>query len=101
MRERAQRFEIKRPVEFRLRSPGTRKEGIGQTLNISKGGVLFQTETPISTGRKIDLTVDVGDALGGPPVILHVEGITIRSEDGAVAVAIKKHRLRPADTLLD
>ncbi len=97
MQERAQRFEIRRPVEFRLRPPGVRKEGTGQTLNISKGGILFETEDEIGTGRKIEMTVHVGDAMGGPPVTLHVQGITVRHENGAVAVSIKKHRLRPVD----
>lgn len=97
MQERAHRFEIRKPVEFRLRPPGPRKEGTGQTLNISKGGILFETESDIGTGRKIELTVHVGDAMGGPPVTLHVYGVTVRHENGAVAVAIKKHRLRPVD----
>lgn len=97
MQERAHRFEIRRPVEFRLRAPGSRKEGTGQTLNISKGGILFETESEIGSGRKIELTVHVGDAMGGPPVTLHVQGITVRHENGAVAVSIRKHRLRPVD----
>lgn len=97
MQERAHRFEIRRPVEFRLRPPGARKEGTGQTLNMSKGGILFETDSEIATGRKIELTVHVGDAMGGPPVTLHVHGITVRHEGGAVAVSIKKHRLRPVD----
>ena len=97
MQERAQRFEIRRPVEFRLRPPGTRGEGTGQTLNISKGGILFETDSEIGAGRKIELTVYVGDAMGGPPVTLHAQGTIVRNENGAVAVSIKKHRLRPAD----
>jgi hypothetical protein len=97
MQERSQRFEIRRPVEFRLRPPGARKEGTGQTVNISKGGILFETKDEIGTGRKIELTVHVGDALGGPPVTLLVQGVTVRHENGAVAVSIKKHRLRPVD----
>jgi hypothetical protein len=97
MQERAQRYGIKRPVEFRLRSPGIRKEGTGQTLNISTGGILFETQTEIDMGRKIDLTVDVGDALGGGPVTLHIQGVTVRTQDGTVAVLIKKHRLRPIE----
>jgi len=97
MQERAQRYGIKRPVEFRLKSPGVRKEGSGQTLNISTGGLLFETQTEIDRGRKIDLTVDVGDALGGPSVTLHVQGITVRNQNGTVAVLIKKHRLRPIE----
>lgn len=97
MQERSHRFEIRRPVEFRLKPPGARNEGTGQTLNISKGGILFETESEIGTGRKIELTVHVGDAMGGPPVTLHVQGITVRNENGAVAVSVKKHRLRPVD----
>lgn len=97
MQERAQRFGIRRPVEFRLKSPGVRKEGKGRTVNISTGGVLFETQAEIGEGRKIDLTVDVGEGLGGAPVTLNVQGVTVRTQDGAVAVAVKKHRLRPIE----
>lgn len=97
MQDRAHRFEIRRPVEFRLRPPGTRKEGTGHSLNISKGGILFETESAIANGRKIELTVHVGDAMGGPPVTLHLQGVTIRQENGTVAALIKKHRLRPIE----
>ncbi len=97
MQERATRFAIRKPVEFRLKSPGVRKEGSGQTVNISTGGVLFETQEEIGPGRKIEMTVAVGDAMGGPPVTLHVQGITLRSEGGLVAVAVKKHRLRPVE----
>ena len=97
MQERAQRYGIKRPVEFRLKSPGVRKAGTGQTLNISTRGLLFETQTEIDMGRRIDLMVDVGDALGGPPVTLHVQGITVRTQNGTVAVLVKKHRLRPIE----
>lgn len=97
MQNRSPRFPIQRPVAFRLKAPGKALEGSGQTVNISSGGVLFETEGEISVGRKIELVVEIGDALGGPPVSMHVQGITLRSRDGAVAVQIKKHKLRPLE----
>ena len=98
MQQRAQRYSIERPVEFHVRGQGTTRNGAGRTLNISRGGVLFQTDSQLPVGRKIELVVDLGDALGGPPVTLNVQGVVLRNQSGgAVAVLIRKYRLRPIE----
>ncbi len=99
MQQRLPRYSIERPVEFRLRGQGATHNGEGQTLNISRGGVLFQTQGELPVGRKIELVVHLGDALGGPPVTLSVQGVVLRNQSGSVAVLIRKYRLRPVEEL--
>ena len=39
------------------------KQGIGRTLNISEGGILLETHSPIETGRIVSLTIGMEDDL--------------------------------------
>ena len=66
-------------------------------MNISRKGLLFETQPDVRVGAKIELVVQMGAVLEeGPDVRLHVQGVTVRSRSGKVAVAIKKYRLYPA-----
>ncbi|MBI1353998.1 MAG: hypothetical protein GC160_06605 [Acidobacteria bacterium] len=93
MVERPTRFEISKPVEYTVRSQGGAVEGAGRTVNISRRGVLFESKHPIALGRRVELIVDMGDDMGAP-TNLHIQGIAVRNQDGTVAVAIKKYKLR-------
>ena len=94
MQARAPRFEIEKPVQFRVQSAGGPKEGHGRTLNISRRGVLFETAETIAVGEKIDLVVRMGDAVGsGSPIELRLQGEIVRTQDSAVAVAVRKYNL--------
>jgi len=97
MQARPTRFEIERPVEYRVKTPTGAVEGKGKTLNISRNGLLFEPDHTIGVGAKIDMQVQMGDAMGeGPPITLRVSGVTQRSQQGFVAVAIKKYKLQAA-----
>jgi hypothetical protein len=96
MQARAKRFSIQRPLEFRLRGFGGGSLGSGRTVNISRRGLLFETDHDIGLGAKIECIVEMGPTDdGGPDVNLHVQGVTVRSQRGTVAVAIRKYRLKP------
>lgn len=98
MQARPKRFSIQRPLEYRLRGLAGRTFGKGRTVNISRRGLLFETEDQVSVGSKIECVVQMGPATNdGPDVNLHVQGVTVRIQRGAVAVAIKKYRLRTKD----
>ncbi len=73
-------------------------QGTGHTLNISRRGVLFHTEETLSVGSRIEVVIQMGPGLDNPAdqISLRVQGVTIRSEGGDVAVSIKKYRLRPS-----
>ena len=94
MKIRANRYDIRRDVEYRLRGPRGNTWGSGRTLNISRRGVLFETEADMRIESKIDLVIDMGTLLdGNPSVKLRAQGITVRSKNGKVAVAFRKRRL--------
>ena len=95
MLERPNRYEIHRPLEYKIRGAAGPVVGAGRTLNISRRGVLFHAEEDLKVGRRIELVVRMGSALGkGPDVNLIVQGVTVRCMKGNVAVAIKKYKLR-------
>ena len=95
MQARPPRFEIQKPLEYRVQAAGGDIVGAGRTINISRRGVLFETADDINVGKKIERLVDMGDAVGsGSGIRLRLHGITVRSEGGAVAVCIKKYRLK-------
>ncbi len=97
MLERPNRYEIHRPLEYKIRGATGPVVGAGRTLNISRRGVLFHAEENLKVGRRIELVVRMGSALGkGPDVNLIVQGVTVRCMKGNVAVAIKKYKLRAA-----
>lgn len=95
MQTRPPRYDIERPVAYKVKTPAGPIEGTGKTLNISRSGLLFEPEHAIGVGAKIDISVQMGDAVGGgAPITLRVHGITLRSQQGFVAVSIKKYSLQ-------
>ena len=94
MRRRANRYSIVRSLAYRLRGASSSKEGSGRTLNISRSGLLFETTSSPEVGSRIELSVQLGEVLGGPNVKLQAKGITVRSDHGETAVALKKRQLR-------
>lgn len=99
MQTRSPRFAIERPMSYRVRAPGGAQVGAGRTLNISKRGVLFESDRQLEVGRRIDMVIQMGNAGGAPePVRMHVQGVTVRNYDHAVAVSIKKYQLASGDS---
>jgi len=96
MRSRPERYQIQRPLSYRARTPDGPVEGEGETINISRRGLLFASDREIEPGSKIELVVEMGDPSGdGQSIEFHVQGITVRKQERSVAVMIKKHKLRP------
>ena len=101
MERRPFRYDIRRPVDFRFQDGSGRTTGTGSTVNISRRGLLFQTDDEVAVGTKIEMTIRMGPGLieASEEVSLRVEGITVRKEPGKVAVSIKKYRLSPVSRL--
>ena len=102
MQPRSERYEIQRPVEFRVRNGTQALQGQGRTVNISRGGLLFETQERLRVGDTIDCVIQMGPGLSDSKktVTLQVQGITLRNEDGRIAVSIKRHSLRPGQPSL-
>ena len=68
--------------------------GTGRTVNISRRGMLFEPDTQLLIGNRIEIDVDMGDPVGGGARInLHVQGVTVRRDDSSIAMAIRRHKL--------
>lgn len=98
MTERATRFRIERPAEFRFTDTRNALRFIGRTVNISSGGVLFKTDHPLGIGRKIEMVIRRCEPVPGEvEVDLLLLGMVIRSGTGWAALQVRKHRILPTD----
>ena len=69
--------------------------GTGRTLDLSRGGIRFESSRPLPAGLNVELSV-------AWPVLLHnvapmqlvVEGRIVRSEGGRIAVRMTQHEFR-------
>jgi hypothetical protein len=100
MIQRALRFAIERPVEYRFTDVRGGPRFKGRTINISSTGVLMQNEQRIGVGRRMELLIRMTPlAPGGPEFDLRLLGITVRSGEGFVAVQARKSQiLKRAET---
>jgi hypothetical protein len=97
MQSRADRFPLRCPIEFRFRGPRGQVVARGVTVNIGIRGILFESPSTVQPGRRLEAIVALCATPGNPTVSkLYVQGIAVRCDNGKVAVAVKKHRLRPA-----
>ncbi len=75
---RAKRFEIKLPLKL-VRNGIRPLSGMGETRNLSSGGVLFFTDTMIDIGEPIEYVITLRPE-AGISVNLHCLGKVIRLE---------------------
>jgi hypothetical protein len=72
-----------------------RQVGLGKTINMSGGGVLFTIESPLPEGERIELVVNwlarFDDAL---PVKLVLTGRLVRSGAAQAAMCIDRYEFR-------
>jgi hypothetical protein len=95
------RYPIRVEVEYRVTSRTT-EAGTGQTVNISSGGLLLETEVPLSVGVPIELSLSWPALLEDDvPLQLRVFGETIWARERETAVRIWRYdfRLRGVSTL--
>jgi hypothetical protein len=69
--------------------------GMGTTLNIGSGGVLFTTEQRLPIGRVVEVAVNWPARLDGTCALKFVaSGRVVRSEEGRAAVRIERYEFR-------
>jgi hypothetical protein len=94
--------DLRNAVRFPLHLPVTLKtstdEHRAQTIDISAGGILFQTETEVEVGSSVEFTVAMpGDVLGSDrDVLVKCRGRVVRCSEGpsgrSVAVVIDEYK---------
>ncbi len=92
------RFPIVREVRYKIMNPrGTVEIGTGQTINISSAGVLFNAQTPLTPGKRLELSISWPAQLDGKCGLkLIARGRVIRCHGTEVAIEIDNYEFRTA-----
>ncbi len=92
------RFPIEAELSYLLLNGMTTiSSGRGKTLNISSGGVLFQSTHPVCPGTQIELSIAWAARLDGMVRMqLWASGLTIWEHGNVIGVRILRHEFRTA-----
>lgn len=95
-RRAKRRFRIEQDVRYRLLYGHRIAEmGVGRTVNISSGGVWMTTETVLSPGLPVELSISWPALLNDVcPMKLMIYGCVVRSNERGAAVAIERYEFR-------
>ena len=90
------RFQIEQEVKYKmLYGQRIAETGVGKTMNISSGGVWFSTETMLTTGMPIEISMTWPVLLNDScPMKLMIYGCVVRSNERGAAVAIERYEFR-------
>lgn len=97
-RRTADRFPINAEIRYRVverQGVGARQEGVGVTLNMSRGGVHFTTGEHVPAGRLVELSVNWPARLNGTCALqLVATGHVVRSTPHAAVVRIERYEFK-------
>lgn len=94
----SRRYPITLEIQYKLLRKGrVERLGLGKTLNVSSGGVLFQSNEALPAGSSIELLMHWPFLLEGVcPLKLVIQGSVVRSDGKGIAVRTKHHEFRTA-----
>jgi hypothetical protein len=94
------RFPVQEAVHYRVVHSGAAEAtGIGKTLNIGSGGILFTTAEKLPVGKQVELAVNWPARLGGTcPLKFVATGRVVRSDAGKTAVRIERYEFKTRRT---
>lgn len=96
-RRTAIRFPIEQEVSYKILDHRAiaPESGAGKTLDISSGGVRFETGQRLRSGKRVEVSVNWPAQLeGGCPLKLVAVGRVVRAEDTHAAMHIEQHEFR-------
>jgi len=90
------RFPVQEEVSYRvIQSRSQPVSGVGETLNICSGGILFTTRQKLEVGRTVEVCVNWPAKLDGTcPLRLIAIGRVVRSYENKAAVRIQRYEFR-------
>ena len=89
------RYRIEAPVQFSaIYDRRDSCSGSGTTLNLSNGGVLFETDQTLQEGIDVELSIAWPARTDNISVELNAIGTTIRAAGGRIAVSIRYYEYR-------
>jgi hypothetical protein len=94
-RRRTTRFPVCEELRYRILHKSSPVSGIGKTLNIGSGGILFSTEQKLPLGRTVELSVNWPVRLDGTcPLKFVAVGRVVRADSQYAAVRIERYEFR-------
>jgi len=95
-RRKKQRFPVRRDARYKLLDEGAIVDsGVGQTVNLSSGGVAFSVDHELKKGCFIELSMSWPALLDFTcPMRMVVFGRVLRSSDRLAVCTIDKHEFR-------
>jgi hypothetical protein len=95
-RRETSRFPVREQVRYRvLHAKGLPARGVGRTLDIGSGGILFTTEDRLPMGRLVEVAVNWPVRLDGAcPLQFVAVGKVVRSEATKAAVQIARYEFK-------
>ena len=95
-RRGSDRFPMEREVKFRVLARKNAEEaGVGKTVNMSSGGVLFMTDQMLLPGRRLEIAISWPAQLNNTcPLKLVARGRVVRVDNGRTAVEIQQYEFR-------
>jgi len=96
-RRTSNRLPIERDVRYKVLGgkKTVKQTGLGKTLNMSSGGVLFTTESPLPEGERVEVAIcwpaQLNDTL---PLKLVAMGRLVRAEESQAALAIERYEFK-------
>jgi hypothetical protein len=95
-RRETSRFPVHEDVRYRvLHARGLPTSGVGKTLDIGSGGILFTTEERLPMGRMVEVAVDWPVRLGGDcPLRFVAVGRVVRADATKAAVQITRYAFK-------
>src|ERR1035437_5885363 len=90
------RFPVREDLRYRVVQSRTAEvSGVGSTLNIGSGGILFTTEDKLPLGLMVELAVNWPAMLDGVcPLQFVATGRVVRSEAQRAAVRIERYEFK-------
>jgi PilZ domain len=94
-RRESERFPIEREIRYRVLSKGKETGGLGRTINMSSGGVLFTAESVLVPGRSLEVSVSWPAQLNAKCGLrLVARGRVVRFEEGKAVLQILQYEFR-------
>jgi hypothetical protein len=100
-RRDSRRFAIEQEVFYKIldHRVATPESGVGRTLDISSGGVLFETKQQLRAGKRVEVSVNWPAQLeGGCPLKFVAVGRIVRANETHAAMHIEQHEFRTRRT---
>jgi hypothetical protein len=90
------RFHIEQDIKYKmLYGQRIAETGSGKSVNISSGGVWFTTESMLTSGMPVELSMTWPVLLNDScPMKLMIYGCVVRSNEKGAAVAIERYEFR-------